>query len=553
MISSHVTQDEAGSSTVGISVVVPAHNAAGVITDCITALQNQKLDQPFEVIVVDDGSADNTADLAEATGICVIRHREKRGAAAARNSGINAAGGDIICFTDADCMPIENWLQQILQPFADQEIIGAKGTYATKQREVVARFVQIEYEDKYDLLLRQERINFIDTYSAAYRRQVLVANNGFDEQIFYVEDQELSFRLAARGYQMVFQPPAIVYHLHSNSLQSYFRKKFMIGYWKAQILRRFPGRAVQDSHTPQVLKVQILLLAIILAAAVGSLLTPWSAIVLLLAVTTFLISSVPFLTKGWKKDRAVVFVAPFLLATRAMALGFGYAWGLIKSQPDVKQEHTIDGLNFLLKRAMDITGGLLGMLLTIIVWPFVALAIKLDTTGPVIFKQERIGEEGRPFTLYKFRSMIANAEAELANLVNAGSLYEAVFKQKDDPRLTRVGRFLRRWSIDEMPQFWNVLKGDMSLVGPRPPTPGSRAAVSTESGPAAPCAGPGAGRGAVPGSRGGGRGGRVGGRPRSRRGSPGHGRCRPRSAVRCRGGCPCVGGGRRRGRGAGAG
>jgi lipopolysaccharide/colanic/teichoic acid biosynthesis glycosyltransferase/glycosyltransferase involved in cell wall biosynthesis len=468
MIASQMAHNKPESSAVDISVVVPARNAAGVIIDCIQALKNQQLGQPFEVIVVNDGSSDNTADLAEAAGVRVIRHDVKKGAAAARNSGINAATGDIICFTDADCKPKENWLEQILQPFADQEIIGAKGTYATKQREVIARFVQIEYEDKYDLLLTQERINFIDTYSAAYRRQILVANDGFDEQIFYVEDQELSFRLAARGYQMVFQPDAIVYHLHSSNLSSYFRKKFMIGYWKAQILRRFPGRAVQDSHTPQVLKAQILLLALILAAAAGTLLTRWSAIGLLVAIAVFLASTVPFIAKAWPKDRAVALVAPLVLATRAFALGFGYAWGLIKSQPDVRQEHTIDGLNFLLKRAMDITGGFFGVLLTIIVWPLIGLAIKLDTAGPVMFKQERIGQEGKPFTLYKFRSMIANAEAELAHLVDINSLQGAVYKQKDDPRLTRVGRTLRRWSIDELPQFWNVLKGDMSLVGPRP-------------------------------------------------------------------------------------
>lgn len=451
-----------------VSVVVPAFNAASSIASCIAALQRQETGLPYEIIIVDDGSTDNTADLAARTGACVIRHAEKRGAAAARNSGIQAASGEIVCFTDADCMPKENWIAEILEPFADQEIIGAKGTYATKQKELAARFVQIEYEDKYDLLLKQERINFIDTYSAAYRRQVLTANNGFDEQIFYVEDQELSFRLAARGYQMVFQPPAIVYHLHSSSMPSYFRKKFMIGYWKAQILRRFPGRAVQDSHTPQVLKVQILLLAAILATAIGALITPWSAIALAAATAIFIASTVPFTAKAWPKDRSVALASPVFLATRALALGFGYAAGLIKSQPDSGQEHTIDGLNFLLKRTMDIIGSILGMALTVLLYPFIALAIKLDTKGPVIFKQERVGQEGKPFTLYKFRSMCANAESELDYLVELDALPEPVFKRKDDPRLTRVGRSLRRWSLDELPQFWNVLKGEMSLVGPRP-------------------------------------------------------------------------------------
>ena len=269
MNTSHKLQEDQDNSVVGVSVVVPAYNAASSIASSIQALKAQKLSVPYELIVVDDGSTDNTVELAEAAGVSVIRHEEKRGAAAARNSGINAAIGELICFTDADCIPKENWIQQITLPLANDDIVGTKGTYATKQTEIVARFVQIEYEDKYDLLLKQERINFIDTYSAAYRRQILLANGGFDEQIFYVEDQELSFRLAARGYEMVFHPPAVVYHLHSDSLPSYFRKKFMIGYWKAQILRRFPGRAVQDSHTPQVLKAQLLLMAFIIGAVAG--------------------------------------------------------------------------------------------------------------------------------------------------------------------------------------------------------------------------------------------------------------------------------------------
>ena len=455
-------------ANVSVSIIIPAYQASNTITACLSALQEQDFQLPYEVIIVDDGSADNTIELAQKSCAHIIQHGEKRGAAAARNSGVNMAKGDIICFTDADCMPKKDWLEQMILPFDDPEIVGAKGVYRTNQKELVARFVQIEYEDKYDLLRAQERINFIDTYSAAYRKEILQSNGGFDEQVFFVEDQELSFRLASRGYQMIFQPSAVVYHHHSDSIPSYLRKKFMIGYWKAQILRRFPGRAIHDSHTPQVLKVQIIILALMLLCTLGMLITPWSGAVLAVCFIGFLISTIPFLAKAWSKDHVVTLAAPFLLGLRATALGFGYAWGLIQRQPGIGQEHTIDGFNFIFKRSMDIVGGLIGTIFTIIVGPLIALAIKVDSDGPVIFKQERIGAEGRPFTLYKFRSMRANAESELANIVNFEELTEPVFKHKDDPRLTRVGRKLRRWSLDELPQFWNVLRGDMSLVGPRP-------------------------------------------------------------------------------------
>jgi lipopolysaccharide/colanic/teichoic acid biosynthesis glycosyltransferase len=98
----------------------------------------------------------------------------------------------------------------------------------------------------------------------------------------------------------------------------------------------------------------------------------------------------------------------------------------------------------------------------------VAIAIRLDSPGPVIFRQWRAGENGKPFQIYKFRSMVWNAEDLLPGLVDMASMREPVFKIPDDPRRTRVGRVLRRWSLDEIPQFWNVVRGEMSIVGPRP-------------------------------------------------------------------------------------
>jgi lipopolysaccharide/colanic/teichoic acid biosynthesis glycosyltransferase len=109
----------------------------------------------------------------------------------------------------------------------------------------------------------------------------------------------------------------------------------------------------------------------------------------------------------------------------------------------------------------------------VVLFPFfalVALAIKLDSPGPVIFRQMRAGRGGKGFTFYKFRSMFVDAEKRRAELEALNEQGGPVFKIKNDPRMTRVGRIMRRWSIDEMPQLWNVFKGDFSLVGPRPPT-----------------------------------------------------------------------------------
>lgn len=124
----------------------------------------------------------------------------------------------------------------------------------------------------------------------------------------------------------------------------------------------------------------------------------------------------------------------------------------------------------LIKRVMDIAGGVIGMLITVIFFPFVALAIKIDSPGPVLFSQVRIGRNGRRFKIYKFRSMYLDAEERKKELEEQNEIQGLMFKMENDPRITKVGRFIRKTSIDELPQFYNVIKGDMSLVGTRPPT-----------------------------------------------------------------------------------
>lgn len=121
------------------------------------------------------------------------------------------------------------------------------------------------------------------------------------------------------------------------------------------------------------------------------------------------------------------------------------------------------------KRLLDIVGALVGLMITGLLFIPIVFAIKIDSPGPLFFGQTRCGWMGKRFRMWKFRSMCINAEALKAQIQNQAS--GAIFKNDNDPRITRVGRFLRRTSLDELPQFWNVLKGEMSLVGTRPPTP----------------------------------------------------------------------------------
>ena len=135
------------------------------------------------------------------------------------------------------------------------------------------------------------------------------------------------------------------------------------------------------------------------------------------------------------------------------------------------RETNIRGWNRAVKRALDVALAVLSLVVASPLMAFVALAIRLDSPGPILLRQTRVGLNGKLFTVYKFRSMRVGADKELSRLQTQNEAQGPIFKMRHDPRRTRVGRFIRKTSLDELPQFLNVLKGDMSLVGPRPPIP----------------------------------------------------------------------------------
>ncbi len=124
-----------------------------------------------------------------------------------------------------------------------------------------------------------------------------------------------------------------------------------------------------------------------------------------------------------------------------------------------------------LKRTIDLLGAGLGLALLAPVLAGVALAVKVGSPGPVLFAQRRVGRSGHEFDIYKFRTMVHGADAMKSSLIHLNEVHGPMFKMQDDPRVTPVGRLLRRTSLDELPQLWNVLRGEMSLVGPRPLVP----------------------------------------------------------------------------------
>ncbi len=217
----------------------------------------------------------------------------------------------------------------MLGPFDDPRVVAVKGAYSTAQRGVVPSFVQTEYEEKYARLARKPYVNFVDGYSAAFRRDAFVAAGGFDESfpLACVEDREFSLRLSRGRGLMVFNPRAVVSHRHVATFAGYAAKKFKYGRWGIRILRDMPAEFVADDHTPHTQRLQVVLaglLPVVLAALL------WSPVVALAWVLLFCGSSAPLVARAWSRAGWRVGLAALpLVFLRAAGLGYGMAWGLI--------------------------------------------------------------------------------------------------------------------------------------------------------------------------------------------------------------------------------
>jgi cellulose synthase/poly-beta-1,6-N-acetylglucosamine synthase-like glycosyltransferase len=320
-----------------ISVAIPAYNSEKTIGQCLKALAEQSYPaDSYEVIVVDDGSTDSTPAIAQSFATRYIR-QENQGPAAARNNAARQAKGDIILFTDSDCVPDANWIREMVKPFEDSRVMAVKGAYRTQQNSLTARFAQVEFEERFEMLKKAETVDMVDTYSAGFRRKVFLDLGGFDPSfpVANNEDTEFSYRMSALNYRMVFNPQAIVYHLnHPDSIKKYARLKFWRGYWRMVVYRRFPNKMVKDTYTPQTLKLQILFLYLSLIMCLLTVLCstsslqfwPYFKFPLFFSIIAFGLSTLPFTIFAIRRDPAVGVLSGFFLIIRAASLGAGIIW-----------------------------------------------------------------------------------------------------------------------------------------------------------------------------------------------------------------------------------
>lgn len=317
-----------------VSVIIPAYNAEKTISRCLDALLDQSYPRDlYEIIVINDGSLDRTADIVKGYPVRYIS-QENKGPASARNKGAEAAEGEIILFTDSDCVPEKNWISEMVKPFNDPEASAVKGAYRTHQSGIVARFSQLEFEERFEMLKKVKSIDMVDTYSAGFRRDIFLRMGGFDCSfpVANNEDTELSYRMSRLGLKMVFNPDAIVYHLnHPDSIRRYARLKFWRGYWRMVVYKRFPEKMIKDTYTPQTLKLQVLLFPFLAAGLLIAVFFPlYGLYPFLLIVLCFVFISTPFILMSLKKDSIIALFSPFLLYIRAASIGLGALWGMLR-------------------------------------------------------------------------------------------------------------------------------------------------------------------------------------------------------------------------------
>lgn len=313
------------------SVVIPAYNAEKTIGKCLDSLQSQSF-KDFEAIVVDDESNDRTAEAAKKFPKARVLRQKHAGPAVARNFGTREAKGGIVVFTDSDCVLDRDWLAEMLKPFDDASIVGVQGSYKSNQKEIVARLIQLEIENRHEKMANKKDIDFMGTYSAAYRKSVFMEMKGFDESfpIASGEDTDLSFRINEAGYRMVFNPKAIVFHRHPTSLLKYLKVKFFRAYWRTKVYKRHKAKMVNDAYTSNLIKVQIALFLLGIFLAAFSVLVPIYLNWTLLVFALLFLSTLRFATWAIARDPLVGLVSPFTEIARTMSFSAGLFLGTLR-------------------------------------------------------------------------------------------------------------------------------------------------------------------------------------------------------------------------------
>ena len=313
-----------------ISIIIPAYNSENTIIPCLKSLTKQDYSGKYEIILVDDGSTDKTSSKAKTIKGVTVLKQKNAGPAKARNTGVRASKGDIIMFTDSDCIADRSFITEMAAPLRNKKIAGVQGKYKTRQQGMIPEFIQAEIEERYEMLGKTKYIDFIGTYAAAYKRKEYLSVGGFDESFPTAsgEDVDLSFRIADAGHKMVFAPKAIIYHTHPDKIKKYIRMRYLRGYWGRLLYKKHPDRKGKGSY-----RSEGFYLGIILTCLMSILTLVFIPFDIFISQITFaiLIGTILFQSSHYMiKDRSLVLASPVLVFLRNISIGLGIVLGMIK-------------------------------------------------------------------------------------------------------------------------------------------------------------------------------------------------------------------------------
>ena len=316
-----------------VSVIIPAYNAESTIGQAVVqSLAQAKGPMEVEVIVVDDGSSDDTAKVAKSAGATVLG-QENAGPAAARNRGWKSGTGQVICFTDADCVPMAGWLENLLDGFNDRKVGAVAGSYdIANTSSWLARWVHREIMERHKRM--PSFVRAFGSYNVAIPRYVLEATGGFDPEYRQAsgEDNDLAYRIIKKGWRIAFRPQAKVAHYHPERVWKYLVEQYRHGFWRAKLYKDHPDMVRGDDYTKLRDSLEPILVLGILAVsilAVFGIIGSFWPLLIFLAVYSFIHLSWPV---SWWLGEGRIGAVPYAGVTflRGFARTLGLCVGVTK-------------------------------------------------------------------------------------------------------------------------------------------------------------------------------------------------------------------------------